>query len=81
MLFCQVHEGLGITFNLDQAKYHLPSSTAFHVVVVTKNLVIHYCIIDEGASTSVMSFDIWNSLELMPSIMTLCACDGFPSQP
>ena len=71
-------------FNLDNAEPGLPSSVAFQIPVVIKNLIIHRCIINEGASTCIMSTLVkWRlgSPELTPSTITLRAYDGFLSQP
>jgi hypothetical protein len=46
------------------------------------NITIHRCIIDEGASTCIMSKSVWKKLgspELIPSAITLRAYDGQPS--
>lgn len=73
-----------ITFNIDNAEMRLPPSIAFQIPVTVKNVVIHRCIINEGASTCVMSIDVWKKLgspELVPSMITLRSYDGRPSQP
>ena len=44
-----------ITFDLDQGEPRMPSFISFQVPFTIQNLVIHQCIIDEGASTYVMS--------------------------
>ena len=43
-----------ITFDLDQGEPKMPSFISFQVPFTIQNLVIHQCIIDEGASTYVM---------------------------
>ena len=46
-----------------------------------QNITIHHCIIDEGASTCIMSKNIWHKLwfpKLKPSNITLRAYDGRP---
>jgi hypothetical protein len=48
------------------------------------NITVHRCIIDEGASTCIMSKTVWQklgSLELIPSAITLQAYDRRPSSP
>jgi hypothetical protein len=52
--------------------------------VKIRNITVHRCIIDEGASTCIMSKKVWQklgSLELIPSAITLRAYDGRPSSP
>ena len=43
-----------MTVNLDRAEPQIPSLVAFQISVTIQNLVIHQCIVDEGASTYVM---------------------------
>ena len=62
----------------------MPSSVTFQVLVTIQNLLIHRCIIDEGASTYVMSTFVWQKLgspTLQPSSTTLHAYDGRAAQP
>ena len=62
----------------------MPSFVAFQVPVTIRNLVIHQCIIDEGASTYVMSTLFWQKIgspTLQPSSTTLHAYDGCIAQP
>ena len=62
----------------------MPSSASFQVPFMIQNLVIHQCIIDERASTCVMSIFVWQKLgspTLQPSSTTLRAYDGCVSQP
>ena len=73
-----------ITFDLEKVERHLPSSIVFKILITMKNIIAHRCIIDEGASTCVMSTNVWKKLgspELVPSIITLRAYDGQFSQP
>jgi hypothetical protein len=73
-----------ITSDLDKAEPRLPPSVAFQILIMIKNLTVHRCIIDEGASTCVMSTNVWKRLgspELVPSTITLRSYDGRPSQP
>jgi hypothetical protein len=61
-----------ITFDIDSGEPHLPTLVAFQITV-------HHCIIDEGASTYIMSKTVWQklgSLDLIPSTITLRAYDG-----
>ena len=72
-------------FSVDTSEHPpLPSSVAFHIPIRVHNAIISRCIIDEGASTCVMSTAIWKQLklpELSPSTITLRAWDGHSSQP
>jgi hypothetical protein len=71
-----------ITFDLDSEEPRLPAMVAFHRPVKIQNIMVHQSIIDEGASTCIMSKTIWKklgSLELVPSAITLRAYDGRPS--
>jgi hypothetical protein len=57
---------------------------AFQIPVKIQNIMVHRCIIDEGASTCIMSKIVWKKLgspELIPSTITLRAYDGRPSSP
>ena len=68
-----------IMFDLDQGEPRIPSSIAFQVSISIQNLVIHRCIINEGASTCVMSTFVWQKLgspTLQSSTTTLRAYDG-----
>jgi hypothetical protein len=68
-----------IIFNLDNYTYRLSHQLAFHVDVVVHNQQIHRTILDEGASTCVMSLSCWKSLK-SPALnkypMMLCAFYG-----
>jgi hypothetical protein len=73
-----------ITFDLDSGEPRLPALIAFQITVKIQNITVHRCIIDEGASTCIMSKSVWQklgSLELIPSAITLRAYDGRPSSP
>jgi hypothetical protein len=73
-----------ITFDLDSSEPRLPAAVAIQVPVKIRNITIHRCIIDEGASTCIMSKTVWQKLgspELTPSAITLRAYDGRPSSP
>jgi hypothetical protein len=73
-----------ITFDLDNSEPRLPAAVAIQVPVKIRNITVHRCIIDEGASTCIMSKTVWQKLgspELTPSAITLRAYDGRPSSP
>ena len=60
----------------------LPPSVAFQILVKIRNSNVTRCIIDEGASTCVMSALVWKQLgspKLAPSTITLHAWDGHAS--
>jgi hypothetical protein len=68
-----------ITFDLDSGEPRLPTLVAFQIPVKIWNITVHRCIIDEGASTCIMSKTVWQKLgspELIPSAITLRAYDG-----
>ena len=44
-----------ITFDTENGEPRMPSTIAFQIPVSIQNLVVHRCIVDEGASTCVMS--------------------------
>jgi hypothetical protein len=52
-----------ITFNLDNYKSRLSHQLAFQIDVVVHNQHIHRTILDEGASTCVMSLAYWKGLK------------------
>jgi hypothetical protein len=73
-----------ITFDLDSCEPRLPAAVAIQIPVKIRNITVHRCIIDEGASTCIMSKTVWQKLgspELIPSAITLRAYDGRPSSP
>jgi hypothetical protein len=73
-----------MTFDLECGEPHLPALVAFQIPVKIHKIIVHRCIIDEGASTCIMSKTVWQklgSLELIPSAITLRAYDGRPSSP
>jgi hypothetical protein len=73
-----------ITFDLDSCEPHLPAAVAIQIPIKIWNITIHRCIIDEGASTCIMSKTVWQKLgspDLIPSAITLRAYDGRPSSP
>jgi hypothetical protein len=68
-----------IMFNLDNYTSRLSHQLAFQVDVVVHNQQIHRTILDEGASTCVMSLSCWKSLKsptLKKSPMMLHAFNG-----
>jgi hypothetical protein len=68
-----------IMFNLDNYTSRLSHQLAFQVDVVVHNQQIHRTILDEGASTCVMSLTCWKGLKsptLKKSPTMLCAFDG-----
>jgi hypothetical protein len=73
-----------ITFDLDNEEPCLPTLVAFQIPAKIHNIIVHRCIIDEGAFTCIMSKFVWkklNSPELVPSTITLRGYDGRPSSP
>jgi hypothetical protein len=68
-----------LTFNLDDHQPRLSHQLAFQIDVVVHNQQIHRTILDEGASTCVMSLACWKGLKspaLNKSPMMLRAFDG-----
>ena len=68
-----------IHFNLENYKSRLPHKLAFQVVTKVVGKKVFRTILDEGASTSVLSLSCWKALgspELITSPMTLKAFDG-----
>jgi hypothetical protein len=68
-----------ITFNLDDYKSRLSHQLVFQIEVVVHNQHIHRTILDEGASTCVMSLACWKGLKspgLNQSPTMLKAFDG-----
>ncbi len=73
-----------IIFNLEHFKMRLPHNLAFQIHTTVKGKSIHRTLIDEGASTCVMSFSCWRaigSLEINQSPTTLKAFDGCNFKP
>ena len=61
----------------------MPSTISFQIPISIQNLVLHWCIVDEGESTCVMSTLVWQKLGspiLQPSSTTLGAYDGHPTK-
>jgi hypothetical protein len=68
-----------LTFNLDDHQPRLSHHLAFQIDVVFHNQQIHWTILDEGASTCVMSLACWKGLKspaLNKSATMLRAFDG-----
>ena len=62
----------------------IPAELAFSIQVNVLNHLVHRTIIDEGASTCIMSLNCWKSLGspcLSQSSMTLKAFDGRTYKP
>jgi hypothetical protein len=73
-----------ITFNLDYFKERVSHHLAFQIQVFISEHTIHRTVLDEGASTCVMSFPCWRALgspSLISSPTTLKAFDGHGFQP
>ena len=73
-----------LTFNLENFVPRLPHQIALVIQVDINGLNIHRAIVDEGASTCVMSFACWKaigSLALTSSPNALEAFDGRESKP
>jgi hypothetical protein len=63
-----------ITFDLDSREPRLPALITFQIPVKKWNITVHWCIIEEGAFTCIMSKKVWKKLgspELIPSAITL----------
>ena len=61
----------------------MPLTISFQIPVSIQNLVVHWCIVDKGASTCVMSTLVWQKLGsqiLKPSSTTLWDYDGHPTK-
>jgi len=66
-------------FDLENSTPRLPHQMAFQIPVIVKNKPIHRTVIDEGASTCIMSIQCWRSLgspTLNQSPTILKAFDG-----
>jgi hypothetical protein len=73
-----------ITFDLDNCEPRLPAAVAIQIPVKIRNITVHRCIIDEGASTCIMSKSVWQKLgspKLLPYAITLRAYDGRSASP
>jgi hypothetical protein len=68
-----------ITFDLDNREPRLPTPITFQILVKIQSIIVHRCIIDEGASTCIMSKSVWKkhgSPKLIPYSITLRYYDG-----
>ena len=73
-----------ITFNMDYFKERLSHHLVLQIQILVSGKKIHRTILDEGASTCVMSLPCWKSLgfiELTMSPITLKVFDGCGFQP
>jgi hypothetical protein len=73
-----------IMFNLDYFKERLPHHLALQIQTLVSGKNIHRIILDDGASTCVMSFPCWRALgspKLTSSPTTLKSFDGRGFQP
>jgi hypothetical protein len=48
-----------ITFDIDSEEPCLPALITLQILVKIWNITVHRCIIDEGASTCIMSKSVW----------------------
>ena len=51
-----------IIFDLENSTLRFPHQMDFQIPVIVKNRPIHWTVIDEGASTCIMSIQCWRSL-------------------
>lgn len=73
-----------INFDTENHKTRLPYHVTFEIKFSSKGSSIHITIIDEGASTCMMSLSCWKALkclELVPSSQLLKAFDGHTFKP
>jgi len=73
-----------ITFDLENQFLHLPQQISFLIQVIIKGKTIHQTVIDEGASTYIMSISCWKAIGSPPinqSPNTLEAFYGIGSHP
>ena len=73
-----------VVFNHTSYVPQLPVELTFSIQVNVLNHLVHCTIIDEGASTCIMSLNCWNSLgspHLSQSSMMLKAFDGHTYKP
>jgi hypothetical protein len=75
---------LVMKFDATDVRPCLPYHVAFQIGVVCNNLLVKRTVVDEGASTCVMSLSCWKAIgspELTPSPTLLTAFDGCSFQP
>ena len=68
-----------IHFNVENYKYRLPHKLAFQIINKVVEKKVFRTVLDEGASTSVLSLSCWKAIgspELVTSPTTLKAFDG-----
>ena len=73
-----------IYFNVENYKSRLPYKLAFQIILKVVGKKVFRMVLDEGASTSVLSLTCWKSLgspKLVTSPTTLKAFDGQGFQP
>jgi hypothetical protein len=73
-----------IKFDVTDVQPRLPYHVAFQIHVECMNNTIKHIVIDEGASTSVMSLSFWNAIgcpELSQSMNALTTFDGRSFRP
>jgi hypothetical protein len=67
----------------DLVEPHLPSATPFQIRVEVNSTNIYRCIVDEGASASILSSSVWKVLgspKLVSSSHEMLAFDRHPSE-
>jgi len=57
-----IHDSNLIIFNLENSTPHLPDQMAFQILVLVKNRPCYSTVINEGASTCIMSIQCWRLL-------------------
>jgi hypothetical protein len=75
---------LVMKFDATDVRPHLPYHVSFQIGVVCNNILVKRIIVDEGASTCVMSLSCWKAIgspELTPSPTLLTAFDGHSFRP
>ena len=68
-----------IHFNVKNYNYRLPHKLAFQIIMNVVEKKVFRTVLDEGASTSVLSLSCWKAIgspELMKSLTTLKSFDG-----
>ena len=73
-----------IHFDLAHSKQKLHHRIAFQIQMKTKGTTIHHCVVDEGASTCIISLTCWKALgspTLVPSGGMLKALDAHTFKP
>lgn len=73
-----------MVFDFDRATLWLPSAVAFQIPISVQDINIHHCIVDDGASTCIMSKSVWKKLgspKLKPYDIIHRAYNEIPSTP